>query len=185
MVRRHAKNEKAAASGELTATLTSIRRNEEAWIAVIQVAGMLVIEHTGRMENRFGPNWWHKKWSLKTSGSLTFNLQASAFERFELAFRGTHAGEYTNEQPQLVDPFSATVDFTVKSLEPPSPELQKRIDALIEELGNDSFASRERASKNLLKIGPVARPNLLQAAKQSNDPKIRWRTKRLLQRLGG
>src|SRR5262245_32973467 len=57
-----------------------------------------------------------------------------------------------------------------------------RIAALIRQLGHQSFAVREEATRQLLSIGPAAAPKLRQAANDS-DPEVRRRVQRCLQQI--
>jgi hypothetical protein len=62
-----------------------------------------------------------------------------------------------------------------------SPELAEKIDSLIRQLGDDVFAKRESAHKELLAIGPPALPLVSQAANAAGgDPEIVARCKRLI-----
>lgn len=55
-----------------------------------------------------------------------------------------------------------------------------QIAALIDQLGDRAFAAREAATSHLLRVGIVARPLLLQAAK-SPDAEVRLRARRILE----
>ena len=61
----------------------------------------------------------------------------------------------------------------------PSPDLRAKAEALIEQLGSDNFAKRERAMQQLL-IMPVLDTEALTAATQSPDPEVRWRSQKVL-----
>jgi uncharacterized protein (TIGR03067 family) len=54
-----------------------------------------------------------------------------------------------------------------------------KIVRLIRQLGDDAFAKREAASKELEAIGALALAALRKAAASSDDPEIRWRAKRI------
>lgn len=64
----------------------------------------------------------------------------------------------------------------------PSEESRKRTEALIRQLGDDSFARREQASQALIKMGVVARP-LLEQARKNNDLEVRRRVSDCLARI--
>ena len=59
----------------------------------------------------------------------------------------------------------------------PTDEQQKRIESLVRELASDEAATRERASRELEKLGSIALPSL-KAAMESDDPSVqthaRW-----------
>jgi hypothetical protein len=57
-------------------------------------------------------------------------------------------------------------------------ETEKEISKLIQDLGDDSFQTREKASKRLLEIGEPALP-ALQKALKSEDAEVRWRASRI------
>jgi len=61
----------------------------------------------------------------------------------------------------------------------PSAELRAKALALIEDLSNDSFATREAAMQQLL-IMPVLDTEAVVAATRSNDPEVRWRAEKVL-----
>jgi hypothetical protein len=63
-----------------------------------------------------------------------------------------------------------------------TPEIAKRIDELIEKLGDDKWDVREDAHKKLLEIGGVAIPAIKKALKHK-DPEVRWRAKAILEEL--
>jgi tricorn protease-like protein len=60
---------------------------------------------------------------------------------------------------------------------------EKTIQALIMQLGDESFDKREAAYKRLSSLGKVAQPLLQKAAKDSTDAEVRERVERLLLRL--
>jgi hypothetical protein len=60
---------------------------------------------------------------------------------------------------------------------------EARIQELIRQLGDDQFKVREKASRQLVMIGPRARPFLQEAVKDS-DPEISRRARDCLQRIG-
>jgi hypothetical protein len=63
------------------------------------------------------------------------------------------------------------------------PDLKKRIEALIAQLGDNSFQKREAASNELAKLGALAASQLHEATK-SPDPEVVTRAQTLLERLG-
>ncbi len=64
-------------------------------------------------------------------------------------------------------------------VEAPPDALSPEVTALIEQLGDDSFGTREAASAKLAALGMSARPALERALK-SGDPEVRLRARRLL-----
>jgi HEAT repeat protein len=61
----------------------------------------------------------------------------------------------------------------------------ERIARLIKQLGDDSFATREAASKELKGIGAPAVAALRKASASSDDPEIRLRAKRIEEAITG
>src|SRR5256714_15547258 len=59
----------------------------------------------------------------------------------------------------------------------------ERIARLIKQLGDDAFAKREAASKELQAIGAPALAALRKAAACSDDAEIRWRANRIAARV--
>lgn len=64
------------------------------------------------------------------------------------------------------------------------PADDKRIAKLIEQLGADTFAQREEAASQLIRIGEPARPALT-LAQSHDDPEIQTRAEQILQELKG
>jgi transposase len=58
-----------------------------------------------------------------------------------------------------------------------------RVATLIKQLGDDAFATREAASKELVDIGEPALPALRKAATSSDDLEIRRRAERIIQAI--
>jgi HEAT repeat protein len=88
----------------------------------------------------------------------------------ERTLRGAHLN---SDGPSLID--------YVRKLTPRTDHLDQ-IPALIRQLGDESFAKREEATRQLLAIGPAAAPNLRQAATHA-DPEVRRRAQGCLQHL--
>ena len=63
------------------------------------------------------------------------------------------------------------------------PDFRARVDALVRQLGDDEFAVRERAVRELEAIGPDAGPALRKALAESPSPEVRLRADRLLRRF--
>ena len=61
----------------------------------------------------------------------------------------------------------------------PSPERRTELEQHIRELGSESFAARETAMKLLMRQ-PAGLHDVLVSATKSDDPEIRWRSKRIL-----
>src|SRR5262245_19344279 len=64
---------------------------------------------------------------------------------------------------------------------PEKQEKPSKIDDLIKQLGDDSFAKREAASKALAQLGEPALAALRKAADSSDDAEVRTRATRLVE----
>ncbi|MEM1295238.1 MAG: hypothetical protein AAGH89_07725, partial [Verrucomicrobiota bacterium] len=64
-----------------------------------------------------------------------------------------------------------------------SDENRAKITKWITDLGNDDWATRENASDQLGELGYLAKPQLIDATEQSNDPEVKRRAEALLYRL--
>jgi uncharacterized protein (TIGR03067 family) len=68
----------------------------------------------------------------------------------------------------------------------PGKEMEtERIARLVKQLGDDAFAKREDASRELDGIGEPALPALRKAAASGDDPEIRWRAGKLVSGIAG
>ena len=61
--------------------------------------------------------------------------------------------------------------------------VRRQVRALIEQLGADSFEVREKASANLISVGPVALQQLRQARLQAEDIEVRRRARVCMERI--
>ena len=82
-----------------------------------------------------------------------------------------------------VSGFARGIQLFELSLQPPGPEVHKRIQALIARLDEESYAAREEATKELAEIGMVAEPALRKAMKESSSVEVRIRARRLRKSL--
>lgn len=62
------------------------------------------------------------------------------------------------------------------------PSLGKKIDELIEQLGDDAWDAREKATRALIALGRPAVPKLAEAAR-SGDAEVKWRTAHILKMI--
>jgi uncharacterized protein (TIGR03067 family) len=66
---------------------------------------------------------------------------------------------------------------------PPPESIAHRVARLINQLGDEQFAKREAASRELAAVGEPARAALKTAASSSDDSEIRWRSNRILKAM--
>jgi Flp pilus assembly protein TadD len=77
---------------------------------------------------------------------------------------------------------AATLSCAMSLLAATPPPQQPTVDSLVRDLGDNSFAVRERASDQLRRMGDAAIPALKKAL-DSTDAEVRWRAKNLLAEL--
>jgi len=97
---------------------------------------------------------------------------------------GLQVGAYLN-QPNTELIFRLIQELNTKQVvkvEKIDPVLQKTIDELITQLGNDDWPKREQATEQLIMIGAPAIESLQKVAK-SNDPEVRLRVKQILDKI--
>jgi Tol biopolymer transport system component len=83
----------------------------------------------------------------------------------------------------LAQPAVPFLEKRLRPAEPPPAEERRRLDRLLLELDSDNFATRERASAELEKLGDAAEPALKKATRDSTSLEVRRRAERLLGRL--
>jgi len=71
----------------------------------------------------------------------------------------------------------------LKLAQKPAVEEVARISALVRDLGNDAYATRERAQAELLASAAGFRPLLKEMYEQTTDAEIRWRLKQIFAKL--
>ncbi len=78
-----------------------------------------------------------------------------------------------------------TVAFLAASLEPALAPDAKMVDGLLQDLSSETFAVREKASKELIKIGDLAEPSLRKALAADPTPEAKQRLEKIIDRLTG
>ena len=76
------------------------------------------------------------------------------------------------------------VPFIEARVRPVPVDVPERTERLIQDLAHDEFEVREKASRELSKLGEVAEAALYRAHKESPGPELRKRSKHLLSRIG-
>jgi tetratricopeptide (TPR) repeat protein len=107
-------------------------------------------------------------------------LAASAI----LAFPHLAAAQTPHGPDGPLPPGVKAVAGTAQTAPGLSAEERGRVEALIRDLGDDSFPKREAASAALRKLGSGAAP-LLREALKSDDAEVRWRAQNVLNNLTG
>ncbi|MCH7726452.1 MAG: hypothetical protein IH991_08250 [Planctomycetes bacterium] len=168
------------ATGEISLRLQTVRPNESGDVATIAILGTLRIVESGKMASRYGPNSWKSNWQLKLDGELIIDLSSKELRSMELTARGTITGAYSNNNSQLVEPFTAEVDLRAATPKSLSSQQVVHARAMIQLLGDRRFAERERGTDELQKLGPDVVPLLLVAHRKTKDPEVRLRLQLLL-----
>ncbi len=75
-----------------------------------------------------------------------------------------------------------SIAVDLKDPAPPAPEVGKRVDDLIALLGDDAWEAREKATRELIRIGKPATAKLLVASRAS-DAEVRWRAEHALREI--
>jgi hypothetical protein len=99
-------------------------------------------------------------------------------------YRGTVIGKGLSEENvillfKLIKKINSPPQVDITKI---SPELRKRIEGLIEKLGDNDYKAREEATEALLEIGDFAIP-LLKKVLEHKDPEVRWRARTILEEL--
>jgi hypothetical protein len=74
------------------------------------------------------------------------------------------------------------VTATLKEPEAKDPAIAKKVDELIEKLGDDRWEQREQATKDLIALGPPAAARVLEASR-STDAEVKWRASHVLKMI--
>jgi hypothetical protein len=82
------------------------------------------------------------------------------------------------------DASGAAFAVTVNLQEPQAndPAIAKKVDELIEKLGDDSWDTREKATKELIALGRPAAARILEASR-STDAEVKWRAGHILKMI--
>ncbi|NUN48082.1 MAG: HEAT repeat domain-containing protein [Candidatus Brocadiae bacterium] len=80
--------------------------------------------------------------------------------------------------------FAVLIACPAAAQDAPSPDAEKRAAELIRKLGSDDWDERAEAERALGEMGQPAVGPLKQAMETADDPEVRVRAKRLLQKLG-
>lgn len=64
-----------------------------------------------------------------------------------------------------------------------SPEVAARVEALVRELGDENWLTRQKAQDELLMLGGEARPRIEQLRREAQDPEVRTRIDALLEQM--
>jgi hypothetical protein len=84
----------------------------------------------------------------------------------------------------MIDASQRTLPYLAEHLGPVAPVDEKQISTWISQLGNDRFATRQQASRELERCGDTARPYLERAQASKLSPEAARRVRQLLAQLG-
>jgi WD40 repeat protein len=152
--------------------------------------------HRGRISAlAFAPDGRHF-WSASEDGTIlqwraperaapgpSRDLTAEDFDTAWAALAEQDAAEAHRTRQRLLESPAASVAFLRARIKPVKPLAAGQAERLIADLDNARFATRERAAKELEKLGRLASPALLKALKASKNDELRRRATGLLERL--
>lgn len=171
--------------GTLSGTLKEVKRIGDVDVAVIAVSGELTVSSTGRLSSRYGPNTWDIQWRYAVNGKAHINLKTRQVVKFNFGTRASEKGKFYTPNATSDEPFTAAMTLNSDQLEPPDAATTRRVAALVAELGNEEFVTREEATLDLHKLGLSIAPLLKQHLAKATDPEVKSRLERLLKSFGG
>jgi hypothetical protein len=150
----------------------------------ITFAGRLTATDSGFLANRFGPNWWRDQWTHEVTGALRLD-DDGATVGFELRDQFKVAGIFYTQGTTTEDPNTrtGTLEVSTVPIKPLPPEQARRVRALIDQLAAPAFAVRERATRELLALGPQVAGLLRQLGLGHPDEEVRRRVQAILRKL--
>lgn len=155
-------------------------------VAEVGVTGTVVIATSGRMANRYGPNWWNEKWQAQVTGCVLVDLQSRRMTSGSFLIKGKLRGSYHGSLPQkdnkTIEKYFGDLLVRVESLAI-NPQQNSDIKSLVIELGHELFARRKAAlAKARILDGQTLR-GLIAELRKSTDPEL-WHSADLLEKAG-
>jgi hypothetical protein len=152
--------------------------------------------HQGRITAlAFAPDGRHF-WSASEDGTIlqwraperaapgpSRDMTAEELDTAWAALAEQDAAEAHRARQRLLESPTASVAFLRARIKPVKPLAAGQAERLVAELDNAKFATRERAAKELEKLGRLASPALHKALKASKNDELRRRATGLLERL--
>jgi hypothetical protein len=120
---------------------------------------------------------WDLRHAVDAPGQLTAEGRRKAWDGLDTA----KAKDAFPQLHLLAHTPAETVAMLRKKLPPAPPRDLKLIRRLITELDSDDFPTRERASADLMKLAPLANPELREAARKPASAEVAKRVRALLE----
>ncbi len=128
-------------------------------------------------------------WNLKPepkTGTATVKLKAEELDGLWSDLGSDDGNRAFDAINRLSGSPSTSVGFLAGRLKPAAPRTEKvDVPRLLEQLDDDDFDTRERASAALEKLGQTAIPHLRRELEGNPTPEVRRRVEALLKKLGG
>jgi WD40 repeat protein len=112
-------------------------------------------------------------------------LDQAALDRHWAVLGDTNARAAYRSMHRLASSPEQAVPFLREKMFGPAPVGAEQLRKLIADLDSDRFAERDKASKELERLGEVAEPELRLALKNPPSPEVRARIRTLLRKLSG
>ena len=146
-----------------------------------KITGEVVVQSSGWLGSRFGPNGWEKTWTHKLSGTVHLTARGDV-RKVELTDQIEVTGGYTNKPGVISDRAAQKGSVSVSLLlpKPLTTQETKNVEKLVSQLGSKEFDIRQNADKALRQMGPRIIPLLHKLAKQHSDPEVRIRIRMIL-----
>jgi WD40 repeat protein len=124
----------------------------------------------------------HGRWLATASWDGTARVRDSASGKVLASFKGAGAEAVAispDAKTLAVGRSSPDVELYLLDIRGPTPREEQRIRELITLLDDDSYDTREKASRELAALGMLADPALHRASKESESAEVRIRARRL------
>jgi hypothetical protein len=150
----------------------------------LEFGGKIKVVEVKSHGNRFGPNYQQDQWTHEVLGAIILTEQGVPFgveirDTFEVAGKFYNGANTSGEENSRKGTLLVSMPVTV----PLSPERVSDIKRLVGELGDESFAVRERALGDLLQLSASVAPYLRQFGLSHADAEVRQRCDWLLKKL--
>ncbi|MDP6637582.1 MAG: HEAT repeat domain-containing protein [Phycisphaerae bacterium] len=88
------RDEKSLSSGSISATSTTRLTGDGSTQMEVAIKGLIRIEKSHRLADRYGPNWNEAKWSINISGTVTIDRASGRIIKAKITADGQTKGHY-------------------------------------------------------------------------------------------